>query len=224
MRVDERRPHQYRAGWEPLYVRRLRRRLWWLELEGGVSRGADPGERRAVPRGTGRGHARHRRDPGPLAQSGCRLVAHQRVDWNASSVRASRRPPSTQCPSAAEGRLTSDRPSRAWSTMVVAVMSAGTDERPRPLGNKSPNSWPGNTARRCSARRREPPLRAGAGIAPTRRGAGDQAGTNLASLIRPRSRQKSRAPSGGLLSRLLMPPTSARCQCGEAHYEFEPGA
>lgn len=53
----------------------------------------------------------------------------------------------------APGRLSVREASRAWSTMTEATTSAGTDGRPRPLGNRSANISSGNRARRCSTRK-----------------------------------------------------------------------
>src|SRR5215218_4325882 len=47
----------------------------------------------------------------------------------------------------------SDKPSRAWRTMVEAITSAGTDGRPRPEGNRSANNSSGNRSLRWSAKK-----------------------------------------------------------------------
>jgi hypothetical protein len=47
----------------------------------------------------------------------------------------------------------SDRPSNACNTITVAMTSAGIEGRPRPEGNRSANSWSGNSSGRWSARK-----------------------------------------------------------------------
>ena len=76
------------------------------------------------------------------------------VEWNDSSVRA--RPAAAFQAMSVSSRRTAwrtERPSRAWRTMTVAMTSAGTEGRPRAVGNRSSNSSSGNTAARCSARK-----------------------------------------------------------------------
>ena len=67
------------------------------------------------------------------------------VGWNPSSV--NERPAATfQEMSVRNASIASrsDRPSNAWSTITVAITSAGTDGRPRPELNRSANSSSGN--------------------------------------------------------------------------------
>ena len=45
----------------------------------------------------------------------------------------------------------SDRPCNACNTKIDAAISAGTDGRPRPEGNRSANNSVGNSTRRCCA-------------------------------------------------------------------------
>ena len=90
-------------------------------------------------------------------RSEARSLLRQRtstVGWKPSSSRA--RPAATF--QAMEVRSISqasrsESPSKACKTITVAITSAGTDGRPRPVGNRSSNSASGNTLWRCSAKK-----------------------------------------------------------------------